>query len=147
MRTIRRIRRAPAPNNDRGAAMVEFALVLPILLLLLTGIIDAGYLFGQKLALNQAVREGARNAVVQSSSGKNVTTLVRDAAGSSLISSPENIVVTGPASGPLPSCSTVKYGNDLTVEAAYATSGLINFIPGFSDVDLDAQATFRCEWE
>ena len=64
MSNIRMLRRAQAPDGDRGAAMVEFALVLPILLLLTLGIINFGYLFGQQLSLNQAVREGARAAVV-----------------------------------------------------------------------------------
>lgn len=147
MRTIRTRLRAHDPDRDRGAAMVEFALVLPILLVLVTGIIDAGYLFGQKLALNQAVREGARNAVVLTSSTKDVTTLVRQAAGSSLISDTTKIAVTDGAGNAPTNCTAVKYGNDLTVGASYATKGLVNFIPGFGNVTLTSEAKFRCEWE
>ena len=40
MRTIRTRLRAHDPDRDRGAAMVEFALVLPILLILTLGIIN-----------------------------------------------------------------------------------------------------------
>jgi Flp pilus assembly protein TadG len=43
---------------------VEFALVVPILLLIVFGIINFGVLFSQQLTLNNAVREGARKAVV-----------------------------------------------------------------------------------
>jgi TadE-like protein len=45
---------------DGGAAAVEFALVLPLLLLLLFGIIDFGRLLNAQLTVNEAAREGAR---------------------------------------------------------------------------------------
>jgi Flp pilus assembly protein TadG len=47
-------------RDDRGAAAVEFALVLPVLLLLVFGIIDAGRMLNMQLALTQAAREGVR---------------------------------------------------------------------------------------
>ena len=43
--------------RDRGASAVEMALVLPLLLLLLGGIIDFGRLFSASSQLNQAARE------------------------------------------------------------------------------------------
>ena len=49
---------------DQGAAMVEFALVLPILLILLFGIIDFGLYFYNDLQLTQAARDAARYASV-----------------------------------------------------------------------------------
>lgn len=45
--------------------MVEFALVLPILLLLLCGILDFGWYFYNQLSLDNACRDGARFAIVQ----------------------------------------------------------------------------------
>lgn len=51
-------------KNEDGQAMVEFALCLPILLLILCGIIDFGWMFYNQLALNNVCREGARYAVV-----------------------------------------------------------------------------------
>lgn len=50
-------RRAP---TDRGAAAVEFALLLPLLLLLVFGIIDFGRALNTQITLTQAAREGAR---------------------------------------------------------------------------------------
>ena len=47
-------------RNDSGAAAVEFALVLPILCMLLFGIISFGFAMSDKIALVNAVREGAR---------------------------------------------------------------------------------------
>ncbi|HPD01593.1 MAG TPA: TadE/TadG family type IV pilus assembly protein, partial [Acetivibrio sp.] len=42
--------------------MVETALILPIVVLLLTGIIDFGILFNNYLVITNASREAARNA-------------------------------------------------------------------------------------
>lgn len=46
--------------KDRGAAVVEFALLLPLLLLLLFGIIDFGRALNAQITITQAAREGAR---------------------------------------------------------------------------------------
>lgn len=51
-------------KDETGQAMVEFALVLPILLLIVCGIIDFGWLFYNQLAVNNICREGARYAAV-----------------------------------------------------------------------------------
>lgn len=47
-----------------GQALVEFALILPILLLLVLAMIEYGWLLNAKITLNSAAREGARVAVV-----------------------------------------------------------------------------------
>ena len=53
-----------------GQALVEFALVLPILLLIIFGIVDAGRLIFTSNTVSNAARQGARVAIVnQSSSG------------------------------------------------------------------------------
>jgi Flp pilus assembly protein TadG len=50
--------------TDRGAAAVEFALIMPILLLLVFGIISYGYMLSFRQAISQAAAEGARAAAV-----------------------------------------------------------------------------------
>lgn len=50
-------------STERGAALVEFALVFPILLLLLMGIVEFGLLFYNKQVLTNASREGARAGI------------------------------------------------------------------------------------
>jgi Flp pilus assembly protein TadG len=47
-------------------ALVEFALVLPVLMMLLVGIVSAGSTYNQQISLTQAVREGARYGAVVS---------------------------------------------------------------------------------
>ena len=60
--------RAPLPpsrrRSQRGAAAVEFALVLPLLMALFFGILDYGLWFNNSLGLRQGVREAARQGVV-----------------------------------------------------------------------------------
>ena len=51
-------------RNRRGQALVEFALLLPFLLLLLLGVIEFGRAWNVKQVLTNASREGARYAVV-----------------------------------------------------------------------------------
>jgi Flp pilus assembly protein TadG len=54
--------------SGRGQAMVEFALVFPVLLLLIFGLIDIGRLVYTHNALSEAAREGARFGSVQARS-------------------------------------------------------------------------------
>ena len=51
--------------RDRGAAVVEFALVIPLLMALVLGIIDYGLWFNDSISVRQGAREAARKAAVQ----------------------------------------------------------------------------------
>lgn len=51
-------------QSNRGQAMVEMAIVLPILLLLMMGIVDLGRVFSSYLVITNASREGAREAAL-----------------------------------------------------------------------------------
>ena len=57
--------------------MVEFALVLPILLMLLFGIIDFGLYFYNDLQLTHAARDAARYASVDNEAGANAAISIR----------------------------------------------------------------------
>lgn len=54
-------------RRERAAAVVEFAVVLPLLLTILFGIIEYGYIFMVRQTLQHAAREGSRIAVLQTS--------------------------------------------------------------------------------
>jgi len=47
-------------SDEGGAAIVEFALVMPLLLVLVFGMLSGGISYNRKLALTNAVREGSR---------------------------------------------------------------------------------------
>ena len=53
-------------KNQEGATAVEFAIILPLLLLFTFGIIEIGLLMYNKAMLNNACREGTRAAVAYS---------------------------------------------------------------------------------
>ncbi len=51
-------------KNEKGASAVEFALILPILIMLVFGIFQFGIAYNNYIALTHAAREGARLAAV-----------------------------------------------------------------------------------
>lgn len=77
-----------ARANDRGATAVEFALLLPILLLMVFGIIDFGRALNAQITLTQAARTGARLAAL----GQPNVVSATQAAATGL--SPVNVTVT-----------------------------------------------------
>jgi Flp pilus assembly protein TadG len=50
----------PGPRNEKGANLVEFALVLPIVILVLLGILESGVAFRDFLTVSNAAKEGVR---------------------------------------------------------------------------------------
>ncbi|MGI9642006.1 MAG: TadE/TadG family type IV pilus assembly protein [Acidimicrobiia bacterium] len=103
--------------------MVEFAVVMPLFLLLLFGVMEAGWLFAQQVEVRNAAREGGRLAVVDypvpgSGDSSQIVSEVCDRAD---ISSPTRITISANADS-----ATV------TVETDY--TGLTGFIPGFDGV-------------
>jgi Flp pilus assembly protein TadG len=98
-------------RNQRGQTMTEFALVMPLLLFLLLGVIQFGIVFNNYITLTDATRAGARKGAVSrrlSSPATAVQTQVRNAA-TDLKSSDLQVTVT----------STWTQGSDVTVTATY----------------------------
>lgn len=56
-------------SEETAQALVEFTLILPILILLIFGMIEFGWVFNAQLTLNSAAREGARTGAVLQTSG------------------------------------------------------------------------------
>jgi len=52
-------------KSEEGQSLVEFALVLPVLLMFLLGIIEFGWLFNAQISMTSAAREGARILAIQ----------------------------------------------------------------------------------
>jgi Flp pilus assembly protein TadG len=51
-------------RSDSGQAITEFALILPLLMVLILGIVQFGIVFNNYITLTDATRAGARQAVV-----------------------------------------------------------------------------------
>jgi len=58
------IRRHRIIKNEKGASAVEFALILPLLIMLVFGIVQFGIAFNNYITITHAAREGARIAAV-----------------------------------------------------------------------------------
>ncbi|WP_373484178.1 TadE/TadG family type IV pilus assembly protein [Acetobacterium sp.] len=74
-------------KKEDGQAVVELALTLPILIMILCGIIDFGWLFTNQNSIDNCAREGARYAIVNSTSETAIEDHIRAIA-------PENIADT-----------------------------------------------------
>jgi len=115
--------------------MVEFALVAPILLMLLFGIIDFGLYFYNDLQLTQAARDAARYASVNNSTG--VASTIADA---------EDRLVSATLAEP-----DIDYGSqgDQATVALTATYSFLTPLPGLvgmgDSIAIDATAIMRRE--
>jgi Flp pilus assembly protein TadG len=76
MRGLFRVLRKSSSRAEAGAAAVEFAIVVPLLLLLLFGIFDYGRFFLVQMALTSGAQEGVRASVLgQSASNSNAAAI------------------------------------------------------------------------
>ncbi len=153
-------------RRETGAAAVEFALVLPLLMLIIFGIIQFGFVMAQSAALSNGARAGARYGVVNILSDHNcggVVAQVRQATqtiglvrakvavtvkrGSTLVcSSPANSeTVTNASSAPCTVPVGVTDNDVLNVQATYISPTLVPI--GLNDFNLEGDATFRCEYK
>src|ERR687895_212839 len=64
-------------TRERGAAMVEAAISIPLLLMLMVGIFEVGRAYQTWQVLTNAAREGARMSITPSSTPSNTTALIR----------------------------------------------------------------------
>ena len=136
-------------KSQRGQAIVEFALTLPILLILLLGIIEFSLLLYDKAVLTNASREGARVGIVSQDRSDlapintRITNAVNNYCGNHLISFGSTNVTTTP-SWP----GTRSFGNPLTVTVSYSYKWLLipNFVAGSgSDLSLGAVTVMNLE--
>lgn len=108
-------------RDDTGAAIIEFALVVPLLLLLVWGIIEAGRAFYTISSLASAVRDGARHGATCNLGPPGGTLAI---AGTQCDQDVRNIVVTAfqPLGPPITTADvspTVVGGNRIRVDAVY----------------------------
>jgi Flp pilus assembly protein TadG len=141
---MRRTRRTD--GADRGAVAVEFALILPVLLLIVVGTIEFGRVYSQWQVYNGAAREGARCAAVMASTFGECTSLGDvqtriDDASDPYADPPDATITTGGTAG---GCTNTTVGQDVTVSWEQP---LKLSIPFWKDVEFSTsvEATFRCE--
>jgi Flp pilus assembly protein TadG len=65
-------------RSESGAELIEFSLTLPLLLLIVLGIIEFGFMFREYEVVTNAAREGARIAILPGYADGDVTARVND---------------------------------------------------------------------
>jgi Flp pilus assembly protein TadG len=84
-------------RSERGAELIEFALVLPLLIFVIMALVDFGFLFQRFEVVTNAAREGARMAVLPGYATADVTARVQNyltAGGVAATTSNTNVAVT-----------------------------------------------------
>ena len=141
--------------DERGQALAEFALVLPLILFFIAGIIEFGRAWNIKQAVTDAAREGARYTVVMDVTMTLAAIQTKIEERLALASIEESDIVFSSAD---PSCSPVDaclhnqwgYGREMTVQVSTQhRMGLVHVLLGWagvpSTVPIRTDATMRNE--
>ena len=111
-------------RSEKGQTMVEFAMVLPILCVLLFGVIQFGILFNNYVTLTDAVRAGARKAAVSRELGSGAAVSATQQAVQNSATDLDKSKLT-----PIQVTSTWQHGDPVTVHAEYPYNiSLLNWV-------------------
>ena len=137
-------------TDESGAALVEFALLLPVFMMLVLGMFSGGIVYNQKLDLTHATREGARYGAAvakdqQFAAGTwatNVRDLVIQRSGGDLVAG------SGTTAGISTDgvCVALVTGSPaavVTPSSSYSTSGGTCFTDNSSDTSMRVQVSAR----
>lgn len=132
--------------EQAGQSLVEFALALPVLLLILLGLADFGRAFYYTTAISNAARAGAEYAAKNAGSGATATTIGYKVCNETgFVSYSSTATCPGLSTTVAPS-PPVAGGPDITVTVTYSfeliSSYLVGRIIGTDPIALRAQATF-----
>lgn len=120
-------------KNERGASLVEFALVVPILLLLVLGMIEFGWLLTGWTVITGAAREGARAAVVW-----DIDEITDRVENHTDMLPFQNIIINPVIGSP---------GEETSVEVTGNLPLLVGFFPIADPFPIGSRATMRQEFE
>jgi Flp pilus assembly protein TadG len=138
-------------HGQKGQAITEMVLVLPLLLFFIVSIVEVGSAFRTYQILTNGAREGARSGVLPNATANTVATRIQAYLDSSGLDAAQ-ATVTQACDGPQGQCSP---GNRLEVALSYpfqfrAMGPVISLLPGgnaagWGTVDLRTRAVMRIE--
>lgn len=138
-------------QNNRGVAAVEFAICLPILIVLVCGSIEFGLLFYNQQVITNASREGARAGITGEKTDDEIKNIVLTYCNHSE-GSEDNELINLNGSDELQTDAVTVSGSNtaggiaiLTVGVSYSYNFLFGGILGFTDKTLSAQTIMRME--
>lgn len=119
-------------KNRRGQSIVEMALLLPVLLMILLGILEFGRVYGAYMIISNAARDGARVGSVGGTTTQIYTTVINDT--SALNTSDINVLTSTTGSGDRGDSITVTVGYDIQIMAPFL--GIVVDNPMYLEVDM-----------
>jgi|SRR5690606_15821601 len=125
-------------QGERGANLVEFAIVMPLLLLLILGIIEFGYLLGEYNDVRHGAREGARLAAVSGTGNDSAQLRTRTCEAMDLTVGSMNVAFNSTS-------ADVGATGTVTVTANVSSLSGLNFIEVFLPSTLETTVEFRLE--
>jgi len=131
-------------RDQRGASVVEFAIILPLVVWLIFGIMEIGFVLYDKTMITHASREGARAGVifrVPAIADEEIIEVVNDYLGTSLITfgEPKTATVTVTRNGS-------SAGDRLKVTVSYTYTALVFSLASMGKkFNMVAETTMRME--
>ncbi len=141
-------RKPTARRRRRGVAAVEFAIVAPLFLLLLAGIIEFGQAFRIEHAISNASRRGARAGIVDGTTSLEVIQNVKTQCAQTLGASEADVAVQVAVNGDSAADLGQAEEHDeiaVTVSIPFSKAGAGFFAKTFSSSVLSATCTFEHE--
>lgn len=132
-RKLQQITTPPCHTKLAGQGLVEFALTLPILILILVGVLDLGRLSFAAMTVTNAAREGARYGAANPGNDSGITARARNEAYGSIIA-PSSLVVD--LSNKFPSSCAL--GNPIRVTVKYNFQPITTYLFGGGTIQLSA---------
>ena len=125
-------------KNNRGQSIVELAILLPVLVMIMLGILQLGLVFNAYTMISNGAREGARTAAV---GGDDSAVLVSTGANTSNLNADKLAVTITPSAG-----SRVS-GDAVVVNISYDVDVIVPLIGGIigNPIELNASSTMRVE--
>ena len=133
---IKKMKKFRIIKDTHGQSVVEFALVAPILILLVCAVIDLGYIFFNKVVINNAAKEGIRMMSVGASATEVEAKVKADA---DLITSPDKLSIDMGSYN-----SNLAVGSDISITVTYPMDA-IPLLDNFKNITLQSVYHTRLE--
>jgi Flp pilus assembly protein TadG len=134
------LRRRSPRHDERGAAAVEFAMILPLLIVLVFGIVQFSIAYNRQQGLHAAAREGARIASLPNTTQSEITDRVNDSLTGITFESTPSITVTPNVTNPCDQRS-----GETVVVSVQGVTQLDIPLWGTQSLTLTGRGEFRCE--
>ena len=141
-------RRPARRRGRRGTAVVEFAVVAPLFLLLLAGIIEFGQAFRIEHAISNASRRAARAGIIDGATAVELTQNIKAQCSRTLGASEDDVTVLVAVNGDSAAdLSQAKEHDEIsvTVSVPFSAAGAGFFAKTFSNSVLSATCTLEHE--